>query len=100
MIVNAVIAISSGSQAPCGELGEVGGDEQQVDREQRDGAGERSATSGCSTGSARRRRTAAVVIVIVPVTAMPNAYASAAELRNAKISVSTETSSSQLIHGT
>ena len=39
-------------------------------------------------------------MVIVPVTAMPNAYASAAELRKAKTRVSTETISSQLIHGT
>ena len=40
------------------------------------------------------------MIVIVPVTAMPNAKASAAELRNAKTSVSTETISTQLIQGT
>ena len=39
-------------------------------------------------------------MVIVPVTAMPNAYASAAELRNANTRVSTATISSQLIHGT
>ena len=39
-------------------------------------------------------------MVIVPVTAMPKAYASAAELRNAKTRVRTETISSQLIHGT
>ena len=41
-----------------------------------------------------------MVIVIVPVTAMPNAKASATELWNAKTSVSTETISSQLIQGT
>ena len=40
------------------------------------------------------------MIVMVPVTAMPNAKASAAELRKANTRVSTETSSSQLIHGT
>ena len=39
-------------------------------------------------------------MVIVPVTAMPNAKASAAELRKAKTRVSTETSKNQLIHGT
>ena len=39
-------------------------------------------------------------MVMVPVTAMPNANASAAELRNANTRVSTETISSQLIHGT
>ena len=38
--------------------------------------------------------------MIVPVTAMPKAKASAAEVWKAKTSVSTETSSSQLIHGT
>ena len=40
------------------------------------------------------------MIVIVPVTAMPKANASAAEVWNANTSVSTETISSQLIHGT
>ena len=40
------------------------------------------------------------MIVIVPVTAIPNANASAAEVRNVKTSVSTETISTQLIHGT
>ncbi len=39
-------------------------------------------------------------MVMVPVTAIPNANASAAELRNANTSVSTDTMSSQLIHGT
>ena len=39
-------------------------------------------------------------MLIVPVTVMPYAYARAAELRNAKISVSTETNSSQLTNGT
>ena len=39
-------------------------------------------------------------MVMVPVTAMPNAKASATELWNAKTSVSTETISSQLIQGT
>ena len=39
-------------------------------------------------------------MVMVPVTAMPKANASAVELRNANTSVSTETMSSQLIHGT
>ena len=39
-------------------------------------------------------------MVMVPVTAMPKANASAAELRNANTSVSTETISSQLIQGT
>ena len=39
-------------------------------------------------------------MVIVPVTAMPNAYASAAELRNAKTRISTITISKPLIHGT
>ena len=39
-------------------------------------------------------------MVIVPVTAIPNAKASAAELRKANTRVSTETMSSQLIHGT
>ena len=39
-------------------------------------------------------------IVIVAVTAMPNAYASAAELRKAKTRISTATISTQLIHGT
>ena len=39
-------------------------------------------------------------MVIVPVTAIPNAKASATELWNAKTSVSTETISSQLILGT
>ena len=38
--------------------------------------------------------------MIVPVTAMPNAYASAAELLNVTTSVSTATSSSQLMNGT
>ncbi len=37
---------------------------------------------------------------MVAITAMPNAYARAAELRKAKTRVSTETISSQLIHGT
>jgi hypothetical protein len=41
-----------------------------------------------------------VVIVIVPVTAMPNAKASAAELLNVRTSARTETMSAQLIHGT
>jgi hypothetical protein len=41
-----------------------------------------------------------VVMVMVPVTAMPYAKASAAELRKANTSVSTETSRSQLIQGT
>jgi len=41
-----------------------------------------------------------LLMVIVPVTAMPNAYASAAEFWNANTRVSTETMSSQLIHGT
>ena len=39
-------------------------------------------------------------MVIVPTTAMPNAYASAAELRNANTKVSTDTISTPLIHGT
>ena len=39
-------------------------------------------------------------MVMVPVTAMPNAKASAAELRKAKTRVRTETISSQLIQGT
>ena len=37
---------------------------------------------------------------MVPVTAIPNANASAAELRNVSTSVSTETSSTQFTHGT
>ncbi len=40
------------------------------------------------------------MIEIVPVTAMPNAKASAVEVWKAKTSVRTETSSSQLIQGT
>ena len=39
-------------------------------------------------------------MVIVPVTAMPNAKASAAEDLNANTRVSTEIISTQLIHGT
>jgi len=41
-----------------------------------------------------------VVIVMVPVTAIPKANASAAEVSNANTSVSTEIISAQLIHGT
>jgi hypothetical protein len=41
-----------------------------------------------------------VVIVMVPVTAIPNAYASAAELRNANTRISTATIRAPLIHGT
>ena len=40
------------------------------------------------------------MIVMVPVTAVPKANASAADVRNAKTSPSTETISTQLIHGT
>ena len=40
------------------------------------------------------------MIVIVPVTAIPNAKASAFAVRNVNTSVSTETISSQLIQGT
>ena len=39
-------------------------------------------------------------MVMVPVTAMPKAKASAAEVSNAKTRVSTEIISAQLIHGT
>ena len=39
-------------------------------------------------------------MVIVPVTAMPKANASAAEVSNANTRVSTEIISAQLIHGT
>jgi hypothetical protein len=41
-----------------------------------------------------------VVIAIVAVTAMPNAYASAAELRNPNTRTSTPTISVQLTNGT
>ena len=57
--VNAVTPISSGSHAPCDELGQVRGQEQQVDGEQGAGAERDQPQRLVPTGGGRCRRTAA-----------------------------------------
>lgn len=99
MTVNAVIPISSGSHAPWTILVRLAATNSRSTESSRVAPVAISHT-GVPHFARATEKNSRVVMVLVPVTAMPNAKAGAAELRNAKTRVRTETISSQLIRGT
>ena len=99
MTVNTVTPMSSGNHAPCTSLVRFAA------RNSRSTSRRTAPPRATSHSGVRQCRHTTyknnkVVIVIVPVTAIPKANASAAEVSNANTKVSTEIINAQLIHGT